>query len=68
MLEYIYAGLWEYVLIVKVYFWHLSEYLLSANLYLLWWVFLINLLNFQNLRGVLILVSLSVVVSTYRPA
>ena len=68
MLEYIYAGLWEYVLIVKVYFWQLSEYLLSANLYLLWWVFLINLLNFQNLRGVLILVSLSVVVSTYRPA
>jgi len=24
--EYGYAGLWEYVLIVKVWFWHLSEY------------------------------------------
>ena len=24
--EYIYAGLWEYFLIVKVQFWHLSEY------------------------------------------
>ena len=45
-----------------------SEWILSVKLYLLWRVFMINLLNLQNLRGVLILVSLSVVVSTYRSA
>jgi len=25
-IEYIYAGFWEHVLIVKVWFWHLSGY------------------------------------------
>ena len=41
VLEYVCAGLWQYVLMVKVYFRYLS-----GTLYLLWRVFIIHLLNF----------------------
>jgi len=39
---------------------------MSANQYLLWRVFIIHMVNFANLHGVLIAVNLSVVVSTYK--
>jgi len=45
LLEYVYAGLWEYILIVKVYFWLLSEYWVQ-NCFCLWRLFIIHLLNF----------------------
>ena len=62
LLEYIYAGLWEYVLIVKALFWHLS-----AKLYLLWRVFIIHLVNFAKPAWCSNSSKFSVVVSTYRP-
>jgi len=63
--EYIYAGLWEYAIIVKVSFWHLNEYWVQSYIFcgkfpkFIWSIL-------QNLRDVLIAVSLSVIVSTYR--
>jgi len=63
--EYIYAGFWEYVLIVKVWFWHLSEYWVQSYIYcgefsyFIWSIL-------RNLSDVLIVVRLSVVMSTYK--
>ena len=45
----------------------ISEFLMNANCkaYLLWWVFIFHLLRFENLRGVLTLVSDPITLSTY---
>jgi len=32
LLEYVHAGLWEYVLIVNDWFWHLSEYWVQSHI------------------------------------
>jgi len=65
--EYIYAALWEYVLIIKVWFWHLSEYWVQSYICcdaFSWFIWS----NLQNLRDVLIVVRLSEVMSTYKSA
>jgi len=61
-LKYLYAGLLEYVLIVEVYFWFLSEYWVQSYIC----CGIIHCSIFLSLRGILILVRCPIILSTYR--
>jgi len=64
LLEYVYADLWEYILIVKGYFWLLSEYWVQSYI-CLWRLFILHLLIFLSLHDILTSMTCPIVVSAY---